>query len=83
MLVVEVVGVNTAIISPSGGSIGIGFSIPAEMATGVVAQLREGAVGILQASRQIAKSGNQAQIRRATEIVRDARKQLYQILGED
>jgi serine protease Do len=37
----EVVGINTAIISPSGGSIGIGFSIPAEMATGVVAQLRE------------------------------------------
>jgi serine protease Do len=37
----EVVGINTAIISPSGGSIGIGFSIPAEMAIGVVAQLRE------------------------------------------
>ncbi len=37
----EVVGINTAIISPSGGSIGIGFSIPAAMATGVVAQLRE------------------------------------------
>jgi serine protease Do len=37
----EVVGINTAIISPSGGSIGIGFSIPAEMAIGVVSQLRE------------------------------------------
>ena len=37
----EVVGINTAIISPSGGSIGIGFSIPAEMAVGVVSQLRE------------------------------------------
>ena len=37
----EVVGINTAIISPSGGSIGIGFSIPAELAAGVVAQLRE------------------------------------------
>jgi serine protease Do len=37
----EVVGINTAIISPSGGSIGIGFSIPAELATGVVAQLSE------------------------------------------
>ena len=37
----EVVGINTAIISPSGGSIGIGFSIPSELATGVVAQLRE------------------------------------------
>lgn len=36
----EVVGINTAIISPSGGSIGIGFAIPTEIATGVVDQLR-------------------------------------------
>ena len=39
--------------------------------------------GHLAGSRQIAKSGNEAQIQQATEIVRDARKQLYQILGED
>ena len=37
----EVIGINTAIISPSGGSIGIGFSIPAKLAVGVVDQLRE------------------------------------------
>jgi serine protease Do len=37
----EVVGINTAIISPSGGSIGIGFSIPSQLASGVVDQLRE------------------------------------------
>ncbi|MBA3448705.1 MAG: DegQ family serine endoprotease [Pseudaminobacter sp.] len=37
----EVVGINTAIISPSGGSIGIGFSIPSELAIGVVDQLNE------------------------------------------
>lgn len=37
----EVVGVNTAIISPSGGSIGIGFSIPANLAKRVSSQLRE------------------------------------------
>jgi serine protease Do len=37
----EVVGINTAIISPSGGSIGIGFSIPSELAVGVVSQLTE------------------------------------------
>jgi serine protease Do len=37
----EVIGINTAIISPSGGSIGIGFSIPSELASGVVEQLRE------------------------------------------
>ena len=32
----EVVGINTAIISPSGGSIGIGFAIPSQLAVGVV-----------------------------------------------
>jgi serine protease Do len=37
----EVIGINTAIISPSGGSIGIGFSIPSALATNVIAQLRE------------------------------------------
>ena len=37
----EVIGINTAIYSPSGGSVGIGFSVPANMAKNVVAQLRE------------------------------------------
>ncbi len=37
----EVIGINTAIYSPSGGSIGIGFSIPANLAKTVVDQLRE------------------------------------------
>jgi serine protease Do len=37
----EVVGVNTAILSPTGGNIGIGFAVPAEVATKVVAELRE------------------------------------------
>ncbi len=37
----QVVGINTAIISPSGGSIGIGFAVPAKTATRVIAQLRE------------------------------------------
>jgi len=36
----EVVGVNTAIYSPSGGSIGIAFAIPARTATEVIAQLK-------------------------------------------
>jgi serine protease Do len=36
----EVIGMNTAIYSPSGGSIGIGFSIPSNMVKTVVAQLR-------------------------------------------
>lgn len=37
----DVIGVNTAILSPSGGSIGIGFSVPANIAKNVVGQLRE------------------------------------------
>jgi serine protease Do len=37
----EVVGINTAIISPSGGSIGIGFAVPAKTAVPVIEQLRQ------------------------------------------
>ncbi len=37
----EVVGINTAIISPSGGSIGIGFSVPSQVAQPVVEQLMQ------------------------------------------
>ncbi|MDJ0971363.1 MAG: DegQ family serine endoprotease [Kiloniellales bacterium] len=37
----EVIGVNTAIYSPNGGSVGIGFAIPSEVASKVVAELRE------------------------------------------
>jgi serine protease Do len=37
----SVIGVNTAIYSPSGGSVGIGFAIPSNMVKTVVAQLRE------------------------------------------
>jgi serine protease Do len=37
----NVMGVNTAIFSPSGGSVGIGFDIPAATAKGVIAQLKD------------------------------------------
>jgi serine protease Do len=37
----EVVGVSTAIVSPSGGSVGIGFAIPSEIVSHIVAQLLE------------------------------------------
>jgi serine protease Do len=37
----NVIGINTAIYSPSGGSVGIGFDIPAQTAKQVVAQLKE------------------------------------------
>ena len=37
----QVIGINTAIVSPSGVSAGLGFSIPSNMASRVVAQLRD------------------------------------------
>lgn len=37
----DVIGVNTAIFSPSGGSIGIGFAIPSALARPVIQQLKE------------------------------------------
>ena len=37
----QVIGVNTAIISPSGGSIGIGFAVPSNSAVRVVDQLKQ------------------------------------------
>jgi serine protease Do len=37
----EVIGVNTAIISPSGGSIGIGFAVPSNSAVLVLDQLKQ------------------------------------------
>jgi serine protease Do len=48
----ELVGINSQILSPSGGSIGIGFAIPATMAQNVMAQLvtsgrvRRGLLGV-------------------------------------
>ncbi len=37
----QVIGIDTAIYSPNGGSVGIGFAIPSDLAAKVVAQLRE------------------------------------------
>jgi serine protease Do len=37
----DVVGINTAIISPTGGSIGIGFSVPANLAIPIIEQLKQ------------------------------------------
>jgi len=36
----QVIGINSAIFSPSGGSIGIGFAIPSDLAKNVIAQLQ-------------------------------------------
>jgi serine protease Do len=49
----ELVGINSQIVSPSGGSIGIGFAIPSNMAENVMTQLvttghvRRGMLGVL------------------------------------
>ncbi|MGI9440442.1 MAG: DegQ family serine endoprotease [Parvibaculales bacterium] len=37
----EVIGVNSAIISPSGGSVGIGFAIPSNLASNIIGQLQK------------------------------------------
>jgi serine protease Do len=37
----RVIGINTAIFSPSGGSIGIGFALPSSLARPIIAQLRQ------------------------------------------
>ena len=60
----NVIGINTAIFSPSGGSVGIGFAIPASIAKPVIDQLRatgkveRGWLGVevQQISPEIAKS---------------------------
>jgi Do/DeqQ family serine protease len=48
----ELIGINTAIIGPAGGNVGIGFAVPANMARAVLAQIvkygevRRGRLGI-------------------------------------
>ena len=48
----ELVGINTAIIAPAGGNVGIGFAIPTEMTSNIMAQLiehgevRRGSLGV-------------------------------------
>ena len=37
----DVIGINTAIFSPNGGSVGIGFAIPSNLAKTIIATLRE------------------------------------------
>ncbi len=37
----EVIGINTAIFSPSGGSIGIGFAIPSTLASNIIGQIKD------------------------------------------
>ncbi len=65
----KVIGMNTAILSPSGGSIGIGFAIPSDTIKTVVAQLEKtgkvtrGYIGVeaQQVSQTMAKAMNLGQ----------------------
>ena len=49
----ELIGINTAILAPSGGNVGIGFAVPANMARSVMDQLlrfgqvRRGRIGVV------------------------------------
>jgi len=60
----ELIGINSQIVSPSGGNIGIGFAIPSNMAKNVMDQLRNGGkvtrgrlgVGIQEITSDLAKS---------------------------
>lgn len=38
----ELIGVNTAILGPAGGNVGVGFAVPTSMVKGVIAQLQHG-----------------------------------------
>ena len=68
----RVVGVNTAIYSPSGGSVGIGFAVPADLAASVSRQLttgktiRRGYIGasVVTLTPGLAKSGRLAGVDR-------------------
>ena len=60
----RVIGVNTAIFSPSGGSVGIGFAIPADVAERITAQLMSGkgivrgylGVGVYDVTKEVGES---------------------------
>jgi len=67
----ELIGINSQIVSPSGGNIGIGFAIPSNMARNVMEQLTKGGkvrrgklgVGIQEITSELAKSLNLKSIR--------------------
>jgi serine protease Do len=75
----EVIGVNTAIISPSGGSIGIGFAVPSKIAMSVIEQLAS--------SARPAAAGSGSSIQQVTddiaESLRSSRRAARLIAGID
>ena len=69
----EVVGINTAIMSPTGGSIGIGFAVPSEIAVPVIEQLRAVRRGAARLDRR-AHPGRDRRGRRGTRHGRGDRR---------
>jgi S1-C subfamily serine protease len=67
----ELIGINSQIVSPSGGNIGIGFAIPSNMARNVTDQLKTGGkvrrgrlgVGIQEITSDLAKSLGLTEVR--------------------
>ena len=55
----EVVGINTAIFSPSGGNVGIAFAIPASIAKDVVTDLIKDGDGVARLARRADPAGDQ------------------------
>ncbi len=60
----QVIGINTAIYSPSGGNVGIGFAIPTSMASDIIAQLRD--------EGSVARGWLGVQIQPVTEVVAES-----------
>lgn len=50
---------------------------------GGLSGLRDVSFGLMAATRQVAQAGNDQQVRAAQEILREARRRLYQLLAED
>lgn len=51
--------------------------------TGGMGELREVAMGVLGAARQVGRAGTPGQVTRAVAVLKDARRKLYQLLAED
>lgn len=89
----EIIGISTSIISPSGGSVGIGFAIPSSSATQIIKQLKEQGevvrgwigVSVQDVSEEIAESMKIEKSKGAfvTDLVKDGPAQKAGILPTD
>ena len=89
----EVIGVNSAIFSPNGGSVGIGFAIPSSIAENVIGQIRDTGivergflgVNIQKVSKEIAQGFGLSDARGAliTQVVENSPAQHAQLKSGD